>query len=67
MVAAYGKLELSAGIEAALERIPKICKRDGYELSDAHLLVHDVAGNRDVAITLHKGEWCEVVGVGDAE
>lgn len=58
------KPSLSAGIEAALDRLVFICKRDGYELASANLRIIDKAFGTEQAVSVIDGEWYEVEAVG---
>lgn len=59
MAVGYKVPDLGPGVEAALKRIPSICRRDGVELLDAHVLVRK--DGRRIALTVRDGEWFEVV------
>ena len=66
MGAKYATPNLSVGVEAALKRLPSACKRDGFELTAANLLVADTVDGSVQAIVWRDGAWHEVIDVDGA-
>lgn len=62
----YMPAQLSVGVEAALQRLASACRRDGYRM-DAHLLLTCERSGEQRSVVWHKGDWYELVEVGDAE
>ena len=65
MTEIYKKPELSEGIDVALKRVESICKRDGFELRQANLLVYDKVSGKFRSVSYFKGEWHELAEVGE--
>ena len=65
MAEIYKKPELSEGIDVALKRLVSICKRDGFELRQANILVYDEVGGAFKSVSYFKGEWHELAEVGE--